>query len=159
METINKTPFTMAQIPWQLEQNQHRLTLIVKGTFDLLPDQTIRSLDEPPYPTGNETYEDEEDPLGLARYDSDFAPFKPKADILLVGKCYTPEAKPVPACPGTFRVGEVSKKLMVFGDRICKSRMTNVEQCEPELFTEMELSYKNSFGGPGFKKKSRRQGI
>jgi len=152
LETVNKSPFMFAQLPGRINFPGHSLTLIVKGTFDLVPDRKAGSSDEQLFPTGDEFFPDDVDMICAPRYESDFAYYKPCADLLLAGHCHCPGGKPAPACPVTFSVGPVSRTLYVFGDRFWKNLAGIRSITDPESFTKMELRYENSFGGAGFKK-------
>ena len=125
--------------------------MIVKGTFDLSPDKAAVAAKEQLFPTGDEFYPEDEEMIGGARYSSDFAYFKPRADLLLVGKCHAPKGSKVPARQVKFQVGSKSKSLNVFGNRTWKRGLLGSSAGEPEPFTEMELRYQNSFGGSGYK--------
>ena len=152
METINLTSFHFAPIVGRLNFPGNSLTTIIKGTFDLNRDSIVTPAEEQLFPTGDEFYPDDVDMQGSCRYESDFAYFKPKADLLLSGHCHSPNGKPVPVCQVTFRVGEKSKSLAIFGDRHWKRNALGLQTIsEPEPFTEMELRYENSFGGEGHK--------
>ena len=109
-------------------------------------------VDEPLFPTGDEYNPDDEEMQGSCRYESDFAFFKPRADLLLAGKCHAPGGKPVPRCQVVFRVGQKSKTLEVFGNRYWKTGLLRATATDPEPFTEMQLRYENSFGGEGYRK-------
>ncbi len=153
MEIINHTPFQFAPIVGRLNFPKHSLTLIVKGTFDLKPGEKAVPADEQLYPTGDEFYPDDDEQAGSLRYESDFAYFKPWADLLLAGKCYAPEGEPIDACWVTFQAGNKTRSLVVFGNRSWKSTVPGVWKItDPEPFTEMELRYENSYGGSGYKK-------
>lgn len=128
----------------------HSLTLIVKGTFDLKPGGPAVPAEEQPFPTGDEFYPGDEDKVGSPRYESDFACHKTRADLLLVGACHAPGGRPVPSCPATFRVGNKSKTLAVFGNRHWEKGLFSRKLSEPAAFTRMELRYENSFGGKKF---------
>ena len=144
MEIFNRTPFRFAFLAGRVRYPKHSLTLIVKGTFEMRPDETIVPIEEQPYPTGDEPYEDDEEGTGPPRYENDFAPFKPAADLLLVGNCFPPDA-PVPFCRATFGVGRHSKTLQVIGDRHWKGLLARPS--EPKPFSEMPLRYERSYGG------------
>jgi len=131
---------------------KHSLTLIVKGTFELSLGGVAAPADEQPFPTGDEFYPDDEDMQGGPRYESDFAYFKPRADLLLAGKCYPPDGRPTQMCQATFRVGAKSRTLTVVGNRRWERHGLRFKASEAEPFTEMELRYENSYGGEGFKK-------
>ncbi len=148
MELVNNTPFTFAPLSGRIGFPGHSLTLIVKGTFELAADGRCVPAAEQYFPSGDVLYPDDSEGNGSNRYESDFAYYKPQADILLSGKCYAPDGKPVPACQATFKVGPYGKTVGVFGDRVWKGVMPSIG--DPELFTEMDLRYENCFGGPGY---------
>lgn len=147
MRTINGTVFCFAPLVGRLTFPGYSLTLIVKGTFDLSAGETAAAAEDALFPTGDEYYPGDEDMRGSPRYDSDFAYFKPRADLLLVGKCYTPAGKPAGRCRVAFRVGDYSKTLTVAGNRRWEKRRLRWTITEPEPFSEVELRYENSFGG------------
>jgi uncharacterized protein YjbI with pentapeptide repeats len=152
LEPVNQTPFHCGPIAGRLNFPGHSLTLIVKGTFDLKPGQKATPSEEQLFLAGDEFYPDDDEMQGGTRYEADFAYFKPRADLLLVGKCHALRGKPIPACQVTFRVGETSRSLAVFGNRYWKRNALGVQTItEPEPFTEMELRYENSFGGQDYK--------
>lgn len=128
----------------------HSLTLIVKGTFDLKPGGVAVAAKEQPFPTGDEFYPDDKEKTGSARYESDFAFAKPRADLLLVGACHSPDGRSVLSCPVTFRVGQKSKTLAVIGDRRWEKSWLSSKLTEPLPFSRMDLRYENSFGGGKF---------
>ena len=78
---------------------------------------------------------------------------KPKGEVLVVGKCFTPEGKPVPAYEVGLQIGPIDKTLYVFGDRFWKRKKGILKTIsDPRPFTEMDVSYENAFGGPDYKK-------
>jgi len=78
---------------------------------------------------------------------------KPKGEVLIVGRCFTPEAKPVPAYDVGLRIGPIDKTLYVFGDRFWDRKAGVLKTIsDPLPFTEMAISYANAFGGPDYKK-------
>ncbi len=152
MEIINTTHLQFAYIPGRINFPGHSLTLIVKGTFDLSQGQNVVPSEEQLFPTGDEFYPDDINMQGSCRYESDFAYFKPKSDLLLSGHCHSPNGKPIPACQIKFRVGSHLKTLNVFGDRQWKRSLGLKTIADPKPFTKMELKYENSFGGEGYQK-------
>lgn len=150
MKIINETIFQPATVMGRLGFPEHSLTLVLKGTFDLVPDDKVKPVKKQAFPTGEESYPDDEEGLGSSRYESDFAPFKPRADLLLVGSCHCPDNKPAQTCPVTFQVGNRSKSLVAFGNRYRKGLLNNIS--DPESFSELELRYEKSFGGNGYQK-------
>ncbi len=149
----------MAYIPGRLPFPGHSLTLIVKGTFDLSPGEKAVPAKEQLYPTGDEFYKEDEEMLGGPRYASDFAYFKPAADLLLTGKCHAPVGERCLARQVSFSVGDHTKTLMVTGDRTWKRGLMGSTPGAPEPFSAIDLKYQNSFGGPGYAENPVGKGI
>jgi uncharacterized protein YjbI with pentapeptide repeats len=148
MGIINHTPFPCAYLVGRVNYPAHSLTLIVKGTFDCVPGKNLEPAREQLFPTGDIYLND--DMQGSCIYESDFAYYKPRADILLTGKCYSAGTKPIQVSKVVFQVGNINKTLSIFGRRYWKGLA--LAPSDPEMFTEMQLSYENSFGGAGFAK-------
>jgi len=159
LEIINQTDFKFAYIAGRIPYPEHSLTLIIKGTFDLLPGQEAILAKEQLSPTGDEFYPDDEEMQGGARYSSDFAYFKPRADVLLVGKCHASKKTKVPARQVKFQAGSIVKNLNVFGNRYWKRGLLGSTATDPEPFQEIELRYEKSFGGERFRKNPVGKGI
>ena len=126
------------------------MTLIAKATYILKPGQPPLALPKQPFPTGDEFYPDDEEKIGPPRYESDFAYFKPRADLLLVGTCHPPGGKPIPVCHAVFQVGNKTGKLTVAGDRRWEKKLLSRSATAPQAFRSMPLRYENSYGGPGY---------
>jgi uncharacterized protein YjbI with pentapeptide repeats len=152
VELLNQTPFPLAPLPGRVHFPKHSLTLIVKGAFALTQGAKVSPLEKQLFPTGDEFYPGDDERAGSCRYESDFAHFKPRADLLLAGACHSPGGRPVDACRVTFRVGPKQKTLMVFGDRTWEGSFLGRKLNPPAPFTSMPLCYERSFGGPGYKK-------
>jgi len=112
---------------------------------------------EQSFVTGNELYPDDDEADGSCRYESDFAYFKPRTDLLLAGKFFAPGKNPIKAGRAIFQVGSYSKTLAVFGNRYWDPISRTIS--DPEPFTEMVLRYENSFGGPKHSKNPVGKGI
>lgn len=148
MRILNPTGLTAAPLPGRIGFPGHSLTIIVKGLYKLTPNQVDELLkDELAFPTGDILL-NEDDEHSEIRYESDFAYYKPCADLMLVGKCHPPGDQAVTYCPVTFRVGNYERRLAVFGDRVWDYLGTRMGKTEP--FTEMELTWERAFGGTGF---------
>lgn len=151
MEIVNETPVAVAPLVTMDGPGRCRLTLILKGTYTLVPGAVAVPASEPLLPTGDERYPDDEEGTGSLRYASDFVPHKPRADLLLVGTCYPPRGTPVPSCRVTFGVGGTRKTLLATGDRTWRSLGgVAVGATDPQPFASMPLRYERAFGGRGF---------
>ncbi len=147
MRICNRTGLQAAPIPGRIGFPGHSLTVVVKGLYRLAPGQVTELVDhELAFPTGDlPAEEDEEQPE--IRYASDFAFYKPRADLMLVGRCHAPGGAPVPSCRVTFQVGGRGRSLAVFGDRVWRAGLQGSGMSAPEPFTEMELSWRRAYGG------------
>ncbi len=148
MEIVNNTPFLFAYLPGRVGFPGHSLTLLVKATFDLTDEGRCEVAAEQRYPTGDELYPDDDEGGGSLRYASDFAFFKPRADLSLVGKCHAPEGREVPVCTVSFGVGGYTRSALVYGHRFWQGLTFSTSA--PEPFAKMDLRYENCYGGPGF---------
>lgn len=147
MRYVPDTPLMMAHRAWQLRPPQPSLTLIVKGTFEVRAGAPASFAEEQRYPTG-EVYVDDDVERAL-RMPSDFALLKPRAELLLVGKAYTPHREPQRMIVAGFQIGALSKRFAVVGDRVWSGGLVS-RLSDPVPFTEMELSAERAYGGPGF---------
>ena len=131
-------PFTMA---WQLRPTSHNLVVTVKATFDLVQDQPATLAAEQRHPRGDVRYDDNE--TASLVYASDFAVFKPKADVLLIGHAY-PSDNPTLSVV-TLQVGTLNQTIAVFGDRTWG---TLGAQSAPARFNAIPLRWERAMGGP-----------
>lgn len=92
-----------------------------------------------------------------------FDPCIPKvqSEVFMVGKCYAPGGKPAKRLFVDLDIGPIIKRVVVTGNRFWKrgerqeglfSRVvgSDWEMSEPEPFTEMDIGWKNAFGGEGY---------
>jgi uncharacterized protein YjbI with pentapeptide repeats len=77
---------------------------------------------------------------------------KPRGEVLVVGKCFAPEGRPVTAAQVALRIGNIDKTLFVVGDRFWVGKGPRKEMTEPVPFTEMPITYEHAFGGPDFQR-------
>lgn len=150
MEIVNATTFPFAVLPGKVRPPEWSATLIVKGSFALQPGGPARPLAEPLTFMGD--VHRDEDIANDCFYDSDFAPWKQHADVMLVGTCHAPGGKPTTACRVEFGVGRWSKALAVIGNRQWKKSLLFSAASDPELFTAIPVTWANAYGGTGFDK-------
>ncbi|HHM04788.1 MAG TPA: DUF2169 domain-containing protein [Gammaproteobacteria bacterium] len=149
MKLINDTPFAVAWLPGKVHYPRDTLTVMVKGAFRLQAGGVaVLDEDEPAQFSGDLYYG--EDASSGCRYDSDFAYFKPRADLILVGTCHAPRGQAVPACEVVFGVGSWRKSLWVVGERQWNKRLLGERMSEPQPFVSLPLRYDYSYGGAGF---------
>jgi len=148
VEIINNTPFEVAALPLPGPENKPSLTVIVKGSFAFETDGSVTEAEEQiPVAFGDE-FNDEENG-GSVKFESDVAPFKPNADIVLVGSAHTPEGQMVQGIDVSLRVGQLQKVIRVLGDRHWNVVSSWLQESAsiPEPFSKMDLVYERAFGG------------
>lgn len=143
MDLLNSTPFAVGYLLGKVHYPNPSLTVVVKGTFELEQGQPARPAPEQ-LPLAADSPDEDDGPVSL-RYPADLVPFKPRADVLLVGSCHA-GAKLQEVVPVTLRVGSWSKTLQVSGDRHWE--VLGASRARP--FDVVPLEYERAFGGPGF---------
>jgi hypothetical protein len=138
----NRTPFAAAQ-GWIRDRRGAELWLVVvKATFDILPDGTTNPSAEQPEPHRLPGYTGEPGKSSI-RCESDFVLTKTTTDVLVVGHAHAPEKGAVRQLDVGLRVGSLQKLLRVFGDR----RWGGQGPTDPLPFVAMPLVYERAFGG------------
>jgi len=152
MEIANRTSFAVEALPFPLPEGRSVLTVIVRGTFEIRPDGGVAIAKDPaPVAFGDEYYDERKG--GSVKFESDIVPFKPRTDIVLVGKAYAPGGNPAPWVDAALRVGPVSKVLRIFGERkwICDGKKLTGTMTPPLPFRAMDLVPGKAFGGMDMK--------
>lgn len=147
-ELLNRTPLQAQLLPWEDHAGQAQLSVILKATFSLGSDGKIGLADEQqPLLTSDELYED--DPGNIIRLESDLVPFKPRADVILVGWARAPQGQNVTRLQASLKVGALQHHIDVIGDRfwIRGREEETLTISEPIPFQTMELQISRSFGG------------
>jgi uncharacterized protein YjbI with pentapeptide repeats len=127
--------------------NVWRATIILKAAYRLIPtDTAVPDETAPPIASGDDPAE----PDTSLRYGSDFVPYKPNVDFLVVGAAHPSEGRPVKACRVSIGIGRYTKSLAVFGDRRWTWGPLGASPGEAEAFVTLQLGYDRAYGGPGF---------
>ncbi len=148
MDIVNETPFVVGTVLWENLQGQPKMTVVVKATFQIKAGGSSLFDEQVPILTTDEHYG--EDPSAPVKFESDTAPFKPCADVVLVGRAHAPGGQPVTKLDTTIRVGRLQKTIRVFGDRKWRfpSKLTLIPVIStPEPFVTMDVVYERAFGG------------
>lgn len=148
MEILNDTPYAVQPVQFKLNPGETVLTFVVKGLFVLEKDGVCWAApEEHQVPVEGAAYH--EDDIGNSiRVDDESAPHKPRADCLLLANAYAPDNRPIEAINVTFAVGEMVKRLWVFGDRYWVPQADGKARVEgPEPFLSMPLRNEFAFGG------------
>ena len=148
MQIVNDTKASVDTVLWEDLKGQPKLSVIVKFTFDIEKGKPAISSRQLPVFMTDFHYKD--DPIASVLFETDRVPFKPFADVVLVGKAHAPGKRPVTEVDVTMRVGGLKKSIRVFGDRKWFFP-TNAAMLplisSPDFFLTMDLVYERAFGG------------
>src|SRR6185503_17315691 len=115
MELVSVCPLRVAALRWQPREGTHVLTVVCKATFDLVPGRaTLAQVQD--FPNDEDNYWND-DPRHSLYSASDMAPFKLRADVMLVGDAFAPTGEPVRVLTTRLMVGPIDKAIEVYCDR------------------------------------------
>jgi hypothetical protein len=146
MKIVNATPYSAFAFPNTGLPGRASLAVIVKGTFTVREDaDTSVAVEQHPVAVADVPLGER----GATRYESDLVPFKPRADVIVVGHAYAPAQRPAPQVDVSLRLGPVNKTLRVFGDRAWRDGgfFSHLTHGAPQPFTRVPLSWEHSYGG------------
>ncbi len=144
MEIVTALPFPVTTIVHQTAGGSPQLVVVVKATFAMKRGAIVRAEEQLPILLADEPYPERT----TSRLESDMAPFKPRTDVVLVGRAHAPNGDPVTHLVAMVRVGTVRRAIMVFGDRRWEYRGLGPPVIsKPKAFTTMDLVYERAFGG------------
>lgn len=148
MRLANHTPFPALAFESLAPDGLVFITLVLKATFDILADGTLRlSPEQTPLALSDEHYGD---PLASSvRVESDLAPFKPRADILFIDPvALAPGGRPARSWTVSVRVGSLRHELRVTGPRRwVRGVFRRWSLTDPEPATEVAVRHELAYGG------------
>jgi hypothetical protein len=157
MELINATRMIAGYTMGTEPSGRELLVVVVKGTFRIPSEQGARlQLAEEQVPLVTSDVFFGEPGLSAPKYEVDFAPRKPRCDVLVNGSAYAPDGKPTDRVDVRLRIGGWSKSFAVVGDRVWFSA-SSVRASSPNPFTQMPISYDRAFGGTDVRHEDPRQ--
>lgn len=147
LQIANDTPFSVATLRWPDVDHKPKLTIVVKATFVIGREgEDVRPTPKQLPIFSNDIMTDVKPPA--VRFESDLVPFKPCTDVVLVGRAYAPEGKPVTEMVAGLRVGQLRHGVAVIGDRNWQTQLLDrptISYTQP--FVTMDLVYERAFGG------------
>ena len=123
---------------------------LAKLTCRLQPDQVAELLVEEGVSELHGDVPHAEDPSQPPQLSSDFAPFKPRFDLLLQATTYSPGGRPQPQWQASWSVGQWVKTIHVSGDRAWLLEPLGMRIGAPAPLEKLPLEYRYCFGGPGY---------
>jgi len=144
--TSNTTPFLAERFVSTDKSGQKHCVVVVKATFNVkeqgrcepAPEQT-------PFVYCDQHHGDPG--MTSVRFESDFAPVKPRVDVLVHASAVSPRGEPVSRLQVGFAGAGIQKLAVVSGDRIWTLGITGIIASSPSPFTSMPLSWDRAFGG------------
>jgi hypothetical protein len=145
MELINHSPYT-AGIFVDVDRNgADTLVLLVKATFDIMPDGGVELSPEQRDIEWADVYAGKPGSSSVL-YESDATWGRMGTDIALIGHAYPKRAGDRQVDVG-LRVGQLEKRARVFGDRCWQTILGFAQISTPEPFEKLPLVWERSFGG------------
>jgi hypothetical protein len=147
MQLLNATKMPAGYTMGMQPDGRELLVVVARGTFlipktgeepTLAPNQT--PLVEADTFTGEPGY-------SAPVYESDYAPVKPRCDVLLLGSAYAPGGGSTERVTASIRLERMEKSFDVVGNRVWRSSLRQISSTRPEPFTVMPISYDTAFGG------------
>lgn len=150
MQLINATRMVAGYNMGLEPSGRELLVVVIKGTF---------RIPSPDAPAGHFELHEEQVPLVMADtftgapgfsapvYEVDFAPRKPRCDILLLGSAHAPAGRPATRVEVGVRVGRWSKSMAVIGPRHWERGIASASATPPGVFVQQAISYDFAFGG------------
>jgi hypothetical protein len=147
MELLNVTGMPAGYTLGVQPDGRELVVVAIKGTFAIPQNGKEPRLAAEQVPLCEADVFTGEPGFSAPLYESDYAPRKPRCDVLLHGSAYAPGGRPVKRVTVSLQVGSLSKSFDVVGNRRWRKRFFFVRASRPEPFTVMPISYNNAFGG------------
>ncbi len=128
-------------------EGRESLVVVVKGTFEIPVDGKEARLCEQQEPLIEADTFSGEPGLSAPVHESDYAPLKPRCDVLLNGSAHAPGGRPAKKVMVGLRVAGLTKSFNVIGNRYWQKSLMSISASSPEPFTVMPISYDKAFGG------------
>jgi hypothetical protein len=154
---VNTTAMRVEAFPWRVSDRQV-LVVVAKASCDIEPGGRAKIRDAVAPLSGDKAFPPRIVGRALSQerslsYPSDFAVFKKRADVVLVGHGYAPGGHGEAAL-ATFRFGSArggfERRVAVFGKRTWVKTLLDSTPSRPEHFSCVPLVYERAFGGAGY---------
>jgi hypothetical protein len=141
----NKTPFSLEPVFLADEEGRPLLVTVVKATYSLLDDGSLRLADEQAPVNLSGSYWGEPGESSY-QYEPEGAFAKPATDVALIGYAQAPRVGDGEVLV-SLRLGALGKTVRVTGDRFWVKSLGSVFATAPEPFERLPLIYERAFGG------------
>ncbi|MDC3956944.1 DUF2169 domain-containing protein [Polyangium jinanense] len=144
MDVISRCALRAWGFVWQSQDGRYAQTVVVKATFVLEPGRAPLAAEQEE-PNEDDAHWNDDTARSLVA-PSDKVPYKPRADVMLVGHAYAPGKQPVRSVMTRLVVGELDKSIEVWCDR--GFRVQDGQLFEGPRFMKMPLRWERAAGGP-----------
>ena len=144
------TNITAFQADWMVcfeRDGRELLVVVVKATYELPQAEEPARLAGKQLPLVQADEFVGEPGLSAPRRETDYAHRKPGCDVLLLGAAHAPAGSAVRRLEVALRVGTMTKRFTVVGDRYWSKGLGGTSASDPEPFTVMPVGYERAFGG------------
>ncbi len=145
MDAISQGRFRVGQVAWRKSVGDCFLTIACKLTYHLAPSVSPVAGPEEQEPIYEEDAYWNDDAKRSLSAAGDLAPFKPNADILVIGHAFAPEGEPTRVLLARLCVGEIDKSLDVWCER---GFALDGSLFEGARFSKMPLTWERAAAGP-----------
>jgi hypothetical protein len=147
VELINATKMPAEYTLGLDPDGRERVVVVVKGTFTLPLDGSQPELAEEQVPLVMADEFTGEPGFSAPLYESEFAPHKPRCDVVLNGSAHAPNGVPAYEMMVGVRVGPIEKFFNVVGDRVWQEDALGAQPSQHPAFSRMPISYDRAWGG------------
>lgn len=147
MELLNATKMLASYTMGIDKTGRESIVVVIKGTFNLPLDGTEPKLCEHQPPIVEADQFSDEPGYCAVTYESEYAPFKPRCDVLVNGSAHAPKGRQVNALEVGIKVASVSKVIEVVGHRFWYTGTGSIGVTSAQPFSKMPVSYDVAFGG------------
>ncbi len=135
-------------LPGQTPAGGHILSVLLKRSYRISAGRPcLRAAQDQPLLAGDVFWDT---PMNSSvRMESDFVPYKPGTDVVLLGRAYAPGGRPATGCMTALQIGGRRKQVRVIGDRTARFTTPSTPPAftDPQPFTELPLQYERAYGG------------
>ncbi|MBK8253127.1 MAG: DUF2169 domain-containing protein [Polyangiaceae bacterium] len=139
MDVLSLCPLPAAPLVWELLPGRWVLTVVCKATYRIEPGLSPLAQEHEPLWDTDKYWDD--DASRSIRVPSDLIPFKPRADVVLVGSAFAKGSSSVRSLVARVAVGSVDKSIEVMCARV---RTRDGELREGKRWTKMPISYERA---------------
>lgn len=109
MEVISLSSLPAAALLWQPRPGAWMFTFACKATYDLCPGESPLAHEQEPIQESDRHWSD--DPAWSLYAPCDIVPIRPRADVVLVGHAFAPDAAPVRSLVARLVVADIDKSI------------------------------------------------